>query len=206
MLEAPSKSGQGVHVGVASSYLASLAAGDKLHIAVRPSHAAFHLPQDVENTPVVCIAAGTGLAPFRGFIQERAAMVAAGRQLAPALLFIGCREPGRDDLYADELAQWEKDGAVKVRRAYSRKPEAAGGCKYVQDALLAAEEEVMQLWRDGAKLYICGSRAVGEGVKNAIVELAKKEAKKEGREVTEDQAEKWWEGLRNTRYATDVFD
>ncbi|OTA57889.1 cytochrome P450 [Hypoxylon sp. EC38] len=206
VLEAPSKSGQGVHVGVASSYLASLAAGDKLHIAVRPSHAAFHLPQDVEKTPVVCIAAGTGLAPFRGFIQERAAMVAAGRQLAPALLFVGCREPGRDDLYADELAQWEKDGAVKVRRAYSRKPEAAGGCRYVQDALLAAEEEVMQLWRDGAKLYICGSRAVGEGVKNVIVELAKKEAKREGKEVTEDQAAKWWEGLRNTRYATDVFD
>ncbi|KAI1409982.1 cytochrome P450 [Hypoxylon sp. FL1857] len=206
VLEAPSKSGQGVYVGVASSYLSSLAAGDKLHIAVRPSHAAFHLPQDVEKTPVVCIAAGTGLAPFRGFIQERAAMVAAGRTLAPAMLFVGCREPGRDDLYADELAQWEKDGAVTVRRAYSRKPEAAGGCKYVQDALKAAEEEVTQLWREGAKLYICGSRAVGEGVKNVIVELAKKEAKREGKEVTEDQAAKWWEGLRNTRYATDVFD
>ncbi|KAI1135806.1 cytochrome P450 [Hypoxylon sp. FL0543] len=206
VLEAPSKSGQGVHVGVASSYLASLAAGDKLHIAVRPSHAAFHLPQDVEKIPVICIAAGTGLAPFRGFIQERAAMVAAGRTLAPAMLFVGCREPGRDDLYAEELAEWEKAGAVKVRRAYSRKPEAAGGCKYVQDALRAAEDEVMQLWRDGAKLYVCGSRAVGEGVKNVIVELAKKEALREGKEVTDDQAAKWWEGLRNTRYATDVFD
>ncbi|XXG96367.1 hypothetical protein Hte_002649 [Hypoxylon texense] len=209
VLEAPSKSGQGVHVGVASSYLASLAPGDKLHIAVRPSHAAFHLPQDVENTPVICVAAGTGLAPFRGFMQERAAMVAAGRKLAPALLFVGCREPGRDDLYAAELAAWEKAGAVKVRRAYSRKPELAddGSSRYVQDALRAADDEVTKLWREGAKLYICGSRAVGEGVKAVIVELARREAQRaEGKEVTDDQAAKWWEGLRNTRYATDVFD
>ncbi|KAI0180765.1 cytochrome P450 [Hypoxylon sp. FL1284] len=209
ILEAPSKSGQGVHVGVASSYLASLAAGDKLHVAVRPSHAAFHLPQDVEKTPVICIGAGTGLAPFRGFMQERAAMIAAGRRLAPAMLFVGCREPGRDDLYADELAAWEKAGAVTVRRAYSRTPEAstARAAKYVQEALRAADDEVTPLWRDGAKLYICGSRAVGEGVKAVVVELAKREAhRSDGKVVTDEQATKWWEGLRNTRYATDVFD
>ncbi|KAI0384686.1 cytochrome P450 [Hypomontagnella monticulosa] len=207
VLEAPSRSGQGVYVGVASSYLASLAPGDKLHISVRPSHAAFHLPQDVANTPVICVAAGTGLAPFRGFAQERAAMVAAGRTLAPAILFFGCREPGKDDLYAEELAEWERNGAITVRRAYSRKPDAAGGCKYVQDAIKAAEDEVTKLWRDGAKLYVCGSRAVGEGVKDVVVELIRREAQRtQGRELTDAEAAKWWEGLRNTRYATDVFD
>ncbi|KAI1106415.1 cytochrome P450 [Jackrogersella minutella] len=207
VLEAPSKSGQGRYLGVASSYLASLAAGDKLHIAVRPSHAAFHPPQDVEKTPVICVAAGTGLAPFRGFVQERAAMVAAGRSLAPALLFVGCREPGRDDLYASELRAWEDAAAVTVRRAYSRTPEAAEGCKYVQDALRAHGDEVTALWRDGAKLFVCGSRAVGEGIKGVIVELIKSEAhSKDGKDVTDVQAAKWWEGLRNTRYATDVFD
>ncbi|KAL7623677.1 hypothetical protein AAE478_005229 [Parahypoxylon ruwenzoriense] len=204
ILEAPSKSGQGVHLGVASSYLASLASGDKLHIAVRPSHAAFHLPQDVENTPVICVAAGTGLAPFRGFIQERAAMIAAGRKLAPALLFFGCRRAGRDDLYAEELAEWEQAGAVTVKRAFSRTPDAK--YKYVQDALHGEEEEVLGLWRDGAKLFICGSRAVGEGVKSVIMEIVKKEALREGKDVTDEKAAKWWEGLRNTRYATDVFD
>ncbi|KAG4220217.1 Bifunctional cytochrome P450/NADPH--P450 reductase [Phytophthora cactorum] len=207
VLEAPSKSGQGTYVGVASSYLASLAPGDKLHIAVRPSHAAFHLPQDVENTPVICVGAGTGLAPFRGFIQERAAMVAAGRTLAPAILFVGCREPGRDDLYAEEFAEWERAGAVTVRRAFSRKPEASDGNKYVQDALRAYADDVLKLWRDGARLYICGSRAVGEGVKEAIVDLIKKSAQEtEGKEITDEQAARWWEGMRNTRYATDVFD
>ncbi|KAF3070556.1 hypothetical protein GL218_00250 [Daldinia childiae] len=207
VLEAPSKSGQGTYVGVASSYLASLAPGDKLHIAVRPSHAAFHLPQDVENTPVICVGAGTGLAPFRGFVQERASMIAAGRKVAPALLFIGSREPGRDDLYADELAEWESTGAVTVHRAFSRKPEAAGGNRYVQDALRASEEDILKLWREGAKLYICGSRAVGDGVKEAIVELVKKGAQEtHGKDVTDEQAARWWEGMRNTRYATDVFD
>ncbi|KAI2465636.1 cytochrome P450 [Annulohypoxylon bovei var. microspora] len=207
ILDSPSKSGSGRHVGVASSYLASLAAGDKLHISVRPSHAAFHLPQDVENTPIICVAAGTGLAPFRGFMQERAAMVAAGRKLAPAMLFVGCREPGKDDLYAEELEAWERSRAVTVCRAYSRKPEAAAGNRYVQDALRAAEGEVTKLWKDGAKLFICGSRAVGEGVKDAIVELVQKDAQKaHGKEVTDEEAGKWWEGLRNTRYATDVFD
>ncbi|KAI2616227.1 cytochrome P450 [Hypoxylon sp. NC1633] len=207
VLESPSKSGQGVHIGVASSFLAGLAAGDKLGVSVRPSHAAFHLPQDVEKVPVICIAAGTGLAPFRGFMQERAAMIAAGRKLAPALLFVGCRAPGRDDLYADELAAWEKTGAVTVHRAYSRKPEASGGHRYVQDMLAAKEDEVLELWRNDAKLYVCGSRAVGEGVKEVIVKIAKMEALRDlGKDVTAEEAGKWWEGLRNTRYATDVFD
>ncbi|KAI2610804.1 cytochrome P450 [Hypoxylon fragiforme] len=207
LLEAPSKSGQGVHVGAASSYLASLAPGDKLQVSVRPSHAAFHLPQDVENTPVIFVAAGSGLAPFRGFMQERAAMIAAGRKLAPALLFFGCREPGRDDLYAEELAAWERDGVVTIHRAYSRKPEAANGHKYVQDAMRAADEEVSKLWREGAKLFVCGSKAIGEGVKEVVVELAKRVSKKEeGKDVTDEEVARWWEALRNTRYATDVFD
>ncbi|KAJ3454801.1 hypothetical protein MRS44_013401 [Fusarium solani] len=56
------------------------------------------------RTPIVCIAASTGIAPFRAFAQERAAMIAAGRKdLAPALLFFGCRNPEVDDLYRDEL-------------------------------------------------------------------------------------------------------
>ncbi|KAH9885920.1 cytochrome P450 [Xylariomycetidae sp. FL2044] len=206
VLEAPANSGEGYHHGVASSYLNSLAPGDKLHVKVRPSHQAFHLPQDVENTPIICIAAGTGLAPLRGFMQERAAMLGAGRKLAPALLFFGCRAPGRDDLYADELAKWEKSGAVTVRRAYSRAPEQAGGAKYVQDALLAHSKEVVEVWDQGAKLFICGSRYVGEGVKEVAVKLHMKGQQKAGIECTEAEARAWWEDLRNARYATDVFD
>lgn len=206
VLEAPSKSGQGTHVGVASSYLDSLEPGNKLHVAVRQSHAAFHLPQDPENTPVICIAAGTGISPFRGFIQERAEMIAAGRKLAPALLLAGCRAPGKDDLYADELKAWEEAGAVVVKRAYSRAKELSGGAGYVQELINTHEADVVPLWKQNARLYICGSRAVGEGVKTEIVKLVQRKEREDGKETTEERVMEWWEGLRNVRYATDVFD
>ncbi|KAI0469334.1 bifunctional P-450:NADPH-P450 reductase [Xylaria cf. heliscus] len=206
VLEAPSKSGQGTYTGVASSYLDSLEAGDKLHVAVRQSHAAFHLPQSPENTPVICIAAGSGISPFRGFVQERAEMIAAGRKLAPALLLVGCRSPGRDDLYADEFTEWENAGAVTVKRAYSRATEKSNGAKYVQDLIRIHHDEVVPLWDQNARLYICGSSAIGEGVKTEVVKLAANLVKDKGKEMTEDDVKEWWEGLRNVRYATDVFD
>ncbi|KAI1337358.1 hypothetical protein F5Y15DRAFT_391153 [Xylariaceae sp. FL0016] len=206
ILEAPSKSGQGTYVGAASSYLDSLAPGDKLHVAVRPSHAAFHLPQDPERTPVICIAAGTGLAPFRGFVQERAELLSAGRKIAPAILFFGCRAPGRDDLYADELQAWQDMGAVTVVRTYSRESDKSNGLKYVQDALRAHAEEIQEFWANNARLYICGSRAIGEGVRDVAVGMRIDAQKKRGLEISEDEAKKWWEEMRNARYATDVFD
>lgn len=210
LLDEPSKSGLGKHIGVASSYLASLTQGDKLHVAVRPSHAAFHLPSDPETTPIICVAAGTGLAPFRGFLQERAAMTEAGRKLAPALLYYGCRAPGKDDLHTEELEKWEKEGVVSVRRAYSRVEGGAqpGGCKYVQDALWEDRERVTDLWERDAKLYVCGSRKINEGVAEKAIAMAREKAaeKKGGAEPDEGKLEAWWEGLRNVRYATDVFD
>ncbi|KAI0198880.1 bifunctional P-450:NADPH-P450 reductase [Astrocystis sublimbata] len=206
VLEAPSKSGQGTYSGVASSYLDSLEAGDKLHVAVRQSHAAFHLPQNPETTPVICIGAGTGISPFRGFLQERAEMISAGRKLAPALLLVGCRSPGRDDLYAEEMALWEKAGAVTVKRAYSRDVEKSGGAKYVQDLVGLHADKIMPLWDENARLYICGSRAIGEGVKEEILKLAMKQGVRDGKEASEEKVKEWWEGLRNVRYATDVFD
>jgi cytochrome P450/NADPH-cytochrome P450 reductase len=206
LLEAPSKSGQGQHLGVATSYLSGLQPGDKLHVSVRPSHASFHLPIDVEQTPVICVAAGTGLAPFRGFIQERAAMIGAGRKLAPLVLYFGCREPGRDDLYADELAAWEKSGAASVRRTYSRTPDKSGGHRYVQDALWADRAEIQKLWDDDAKLFVCGSRRVGAGVQEVAFKIMVEGGKAQGKEFSDEHVKSWWEGLRNVRYATDVFD
>ena len=206
VLDAPALSGTGRHVGVASSYLSSLVAGDKLHVSIRPSHASFHLPVDSERTPVICIAAGSGLAPFRGFIQERAAMLGAGRTLAPALLFFGCRNPAQDDLYRAELDRWEKMGAVEVRRAYSRRPEASEGCKHVQHRIWHDRKEVGELWKAGAKVFVCGSRSVGEAVKQTAIKLFIGLAKEDGKEVSEEEALKLFERVRNERYATDVFD
>ncbi|OLN95714.1 Bifunctional P-450:NADPH-P450 reductase 2 [Colletotrichum chlorophyti] len=211
ILDEPSLSGQGRHVGVATSYLAALKKGDKLHVAVRPSHAAFHLPQNPETTPIILVAAGSGIAPFRGFIQERAAMLGAGRTLAPALLFFGCRRPGADDLYREDLDRWEGMGAVAVRRAYSRAMEKSEGCKYVQHRLYHDKKEVSELWAKGAKLYVCGTRNVGKAVEDGCVRVILESAKEEGgqaelRDLDYEGAKKWFEGIRNERYATDVFD
>ncbi|RGP76777.1 bifunctional p-450:nadph-p450 reductase [Fusarium longipes] len=208
LLDVPSLSGQGRHVGVATNFLSQLVPGDKLHVSVRASSAAFHLPSDPETTPIICVGAGTGLAPFRGFIQERAAMLAAGRKLAPALLFFGCRDPENDDLYAEELARWEQMGAVDVRRAYSRATEKSEGCKYVQDRIYHDRSDVFKVWDQGAKVFICGSREIGKAVEDICVRLAMERAKEmpEGKGATEEKARAWFERSRNERFATDVFD
>ncbi|EOD51987.1 putative nadph-cytochrome p450 reductase protein [Neofusicoccum parvum UCRNP2] len=124
------------HLGVASNHLADLTHGDIVALALRPTKPCFHLPAD-PATPIIMVAAGTGIAPFRGFVQARA---------AETLLFFGCRAPGVDDLYRDELDRLEAAGAVQVRRAYSRveegralgPAEARGfGASFHQDLVLS---------------------------------------------------------------------
>lgn len=174
---------------------------------MRPSPTAFHLPATPSSTPIILIAAGTGLAPFRGFVQERAALLAAGRSLAPALLFYGCRDPAVDDLYADELAEWQQDGAIDVRRAYSRASHLSEGCARVQDRLVHDRADVFLLWDQGAKAFICGSREVGKAVEEVCVRLTREWSRENlGRDVGEEEARAWVEEKRNERFATDVFD
>lgn len=209
VLDAPALSGlQGQrYLGVASSYLAGLQPGDKLHVAVRPSHASFHLPVDGERTPLVMIAAGTGLAPFRGFVQERAAMLGAGRTVAPALLFYGCRHPDQDDLYREEMDRWQAMGAVDVRRSFSRNPEASEGCKHVQDRLWKDRKDVQGLWDDGAKVYVCGSRGVAESVREVAIRMYVDGARENhGKELSTEEAIEKFDAVRLERFAADVFD
>ncbi|EPE06594.1 bifunctional p-450 nadph-p450 reductase [Ophiostoma piceae UAMH 11346] len=210
VLTAPSLSGNGLHEGVASHYLSSVQPGDRIHVAVRPSHHAFHLPHDAENVPIICVAAGTGLAPFRGFIQERAAMLAAGRTVAPGFLFYGSRGLA-DDIYREEFDRWQTVGAVDVRRAYSRaqsdaEKKEAESCKYVQDRLYHDRAVMKDLWKKGARMYVCGSRQVGEGVKEIVLNIRREWMEEAGSPETEEDAEAWFSSIRNERYATDVFD
>jgi cytochrome P450/NADPH-cytochrome P450 reductase len=154
------------------------------------------------------VAAGSGLAPFRGFIQERAELIKQGRKaLTPAVLFFGCRGRGVDDLYREEFDAWQEMGAVDVRRAFSRQTEEgqegegeAKGCRHVQDRVWFDREEVKKLWDQGARVYVCGSRVVGEGVKGVMGRIVL------GEGASEEQVAEWYEGVRNERYATDVFD
>lgn len=201
------------YLGVATNYLKSLAAGSTVQVMIKKSHASFHLPEDLK-TPILMICAGTGLAPFLGFIEERAARIAASKskssqeeEIGEAVLFIGCRDPEKDRLYGPELEQWERDGVVKVYYAYSRRSEQSAGCKYAQDRLWHERAEASRLFANGARAYICGSAALGRGIGEVVAKIAVAEAKeKKGKDMTLEEGLKWWEGLRGERYAVDVFD
>jgi cytochrome P450/NADPH-cytochrome P450 reductase len=148
---------------------------------------------------------GTGFAPFHGFIQERAVQHLANphKKLAPALLFIGCRSPTADALYREELATWAQKGLVDVRYAFSREPDhhEALGCKYVQDRMLLDKEDVGQMWRAGAKVYVCGSPGLVKGIKEATQKLVEERMGNVPQEVVEG----FFRGMRNERIAVDVF-
>lgn len=134
-------------------------------------------------------------------------MIAAGRKIAPALLFFGCRAPDADDLYADEFARWEKLGAVEVRRAYSRATDKSDGCKYVQDRMSHDRKDIYKLWEDGARVYVCGSRDVGKGIEEACIDMVQESSQKRLANIlTAEEAKAWLDKLRNERFMTDVFD
>jgi cytochrome P450/NADPH-cytochrome P450 reductase len=138
--------GNQLFLGVASNFLAELKPGDLVQVAVRPSTTtttttttAFKLPAD-PSVPLVLFCAGSGLAPMRGFIQERATQIQSGgrKDIGKVLLFYGCRHPEQDYLYSDaELKEWARIGAVDVRPAFSRAKEHSEGCRYVQELVFS---------------------------------------------------------------------
>jgi cytochrome P450/NADPH-cytochrome P450 reductase len=66
--------------------------------------------------------------------------------------------------------------------------------------------EIIELFNQGAKLFVCGSREVGDGAEETLIKIAKEKFKgEEGREADDNKAREWFEGLRNERFATDVF-
>lgn len=186
-------------LGVASNYLARAQEGDRVHVALRPSHAGFHLPVDLSR-PILMACAGTGLAPFRAFVEERAIRIARGEKLGRAMLFFGCNGPDEDDMYSDEFSAWEQIGAVEVRRAFTFAEAESEGCKFVQHRVWRDREEVVELFQAEAFMYICGAGAVG----SALVETMKR-IYMEFKRVGEEEARVWFEGLRGERYWADVF-
>lgn len=209
VIDAPSWSGVsgGRFQGVAGTYLRSLQPGDQAQVAVRSTNPHFRPPPDPETTPVVMVCAGSGLAPFRAFVQERAVLMReGGRTLAPALLFVGCRDPTTDRLYAEELDAWRALGAVDVRYAFSRAPDASEGCAYVQDRLLRDGADVAAMWDAGARFYICGSRAVACGVGEAASRLIAERARERGEDISDEAVAEFKMRMRNERFVSDIFD
>jgi cytochrome P450/NADPH-cytochrome P450 reductase len=200
IVDAPALSGHGRYQGMASSYLANCSPGTRVAVAVRSSNDHFHPPASPE-TPMVMVCAGTGLAPFHGFLQERAVQAASGQKVGPALLFFGCDHPDVDFLYKDELKAWEAAGVVSVRPAFFRQPD--GDVMFVQHRVWKDRADVADLFRKGAHVYVCGDgRRMAPAVRETFVRIYQ-----EAVGVTPDAAERWVDQIeRETgRYVSDVF-
>lgn len=202
---APAMSGRGSFAGVASSHLSNLLPGSRLRCSVRGTASSkFRLPPD-PKTPVVMVAAGTGIAPMRAFVQERAAVAGArgaSAALGPAVLFYGCRDHEQDFLYRDELAAWEAAGAVTVRAAFSRRAPQGQGTAHVDELIWEEREELRSLFKAGARVLVCGSASrLGQSTHDVCVRIYR-----EGHpEVSADEAEEWMLRQKEDRYLSDVF-
>ncbi|MEC0520055.1 bifunctional cytochrome P450/NADPH--P450 reductase CypB [Bacillus inaquosorum] len=192
-------SGRGEYRGVASNYLAELNKGDAAACFIRTPQSGFQMPDDPE-TPMIMVGPGTGIAPFRGFIQARSVLKKEGNTLGEALLYFGCRRPDHDDLYSEELDQAEQDGLVTVRRCYSRVENESK--EYVQHLLKLDAQKLISLIEKGAHIYVCGDGSrMAPDVENTL-RLAY-EAEKG---ANQEESAEWLMKLQNQkRYVKDVW-
>lgn len=134
--------------GVASTFLADR--GETARVHLRPNHL-FRLPG--ADVPIIMVGPGTGIAPFRGFLQEREATRAPGR----AWLFFGARGRAIDFLYADELQSFRETGVLtRLDLAFSRDGNSDVMKQYVQHRMWENAAEIFGWLEEGAHLYVCG--------------------------------------------------
>ncbi|MFE9369990.1 cytochrome P450 [Streptomyces sp. NPDC006711] len=181
--------------GTGSGHLHALRPGDTVLARVQPCREAFRIAPDAAE-PVIMIAAGTGLAPFRGAVADRL----THRQSAPAILYFGCDAPDADFLHADELRAAELAGVLSLRPAFSAPADGAG--RFVQHRVTADADELWPLLEAGARVYVCGDGSrMAPGVRAAFRELY---ARRTG--ASEQEAESWLNGLTaEGRYVEDVY-
>lgn len=151
--------------GIASCFLAERATRETtMSVFVQPPAHRFRPPES-DDAPMIMIGPGTGIAPFRAFLQERRENGAKGRNW----LFFGDQRRATDFLYEDELTAWHKDGLLsRLDVAFSRdQPERI----YVQQRM---REQAARLWRwlnDGAYVFVCGAMAMGRDVEAALAAI-----------------------------------
>ena len=183
------------HEGAASTYLADrLAEGDSVSVYVE-RNSRFRLPAD-DNAPVVMIGPGTGVAPFRAFVEERVERGAAGDNW----LFFGDRTFSEDFLYQIEwLRHLKQGGLARLDVAFSRDQAEK---IYVQDRLRERGRELYEWIEKGAFLYVCGdARYMAPDVEAALVEIIAEH----GGTSHEDATARLKELKRAARYQKDVY-
>lgn len=183
------------HKGVASTFLA-----DRLGIEETTGiyfHAAnhFRLPAD-RTKPVIMVGPGTGIAPFRAFLEEREATGAPGKNW----LFFGDQKRSSDFLYHDQIIGWVQKGLLtRLDTAFSRDQEEK---IYVQTRMLQAASELWQWLEEGAHFYVCGdAKRMAKDVDAALHEIIQTA----GGKTAEQAAEYVAQMKKEKRYARDVY-
>jgi sulfite reductase (NADPH) flavoprotein alpha-component len=182
-------------LGVASTYLAErIAPGDTVKAYVQKAHA-FALPADTAK-PVIMIGPGTGVAPFRAFLQERHAIAAKGRNW----LFFGHQRSNHDFFYEDEFRAMRGDGTLtRLTLAWSRD----GDQKiYVQDRMRDSGRDLWEWLTEGAHIYVCGdAKRMAKDVELALVDIVAQHGAR-----SPDEASAFVSALKKAgRYQQDVY-
>ncbi len=187
--------GDEVRQGGASSFLGHrLEEGDEVKVFIEHNNN-FKLPQD-DSTSIIMVGPGTGIAPFRSFIQERENRGAEGKNW----LFFGDRTFTQDFLYQVEWQKYLKSGALsRLDVAFSRDQHEK---VYVQHRILEQAEQIWRWLQDGAYLYICGDATrMAKDVHEALVIVAEQQGG-----LTREKAEEYLNELRKAkRYQRDVY-
>ena len=198
VLQGAARSGDGLFTGVCSGYLNRNPARSTIFAFVREPSIPFR-PPDNPHVPMIMVGCGTGLAPFRGFIAERADLKTSGVPVGESLLFFGFRRR-QDYLYEDELRDLQKLGVVRVLAVPSRIP---GKPKtYVQDRILEQRADVWRLIEAGAVIFVCGNaNTMAPAVRRAFMDVFRKQTGK-----SQADADAWLAALRaEHRYLEDIW-
>ncbi|UOT04350.1 cytochrome P450 [Rhodococcus opacus] len=199
LLEGPALSGDGQYRGTCSAYIAGLEPGDVFYGYVRVPSPTFAPPAD-PATPLLLIGPGTGIAPLRGFLEERARQHENGTKVGLSQVFVGCRHPEHDYFYRDEMQTWEQAGIAQVHSAFS----AVTGhpARFVQNAIANAADTVWQALQDGAYIYVCGDgRRMAPAVREALAAIYRQRTGGD-----DEAAQQWLAQLEaDERYQQDVF-
>ncbi len=181
--------------GVASTFLAERWPEEaRAGVWIQNQQKHFGLPAD-HATPIIMVGPGTGVAPFRAYLEERQALGARGRHW----LFFGEQRRGSDFFYEPQFTQWEKEGFLRLDTAFSRDQAHK---VYVQHRLAERAREVWEWLEEGAEFFVCGDKErMAEDVHQALLQLIEKEGGK-----TSAQAGEYVEALKKTkRYKRDVY-
>lgn len=181
--------------GACSTYLADRIEVDSQVSVFIEKNPAFKLPEN-EETPVILIGAGTGVAPYRSFLQHRE----ANNQKGKTWLFFGERRFHSDFLYQIEWQKLLKDGYLeKIDVAFSRDQEEK---VYVQNRLIENQKEVFEWLNRGANIYLCGDmKQMARDVQKTLLQIFETEGG-----MSEEKALEYLKTLKKEkRFQTDVY-